>query len=393
MEQLQIRMLGEFSLQADQSRISCGDSRSRKTWMLLAYLITQRGRIVPPGELIRLMWGTDSASDNPENILKVTLHRARTLLDKLWPGAGHTLILRKGEGYTWNQEIPTQVDAQQFEDLCGSSNPENLPEALDLYRGEFLGSLSTGTWVIPLAAHYHNLYVSTLETVLPGLEQAGLHHRIVVLCRHALPMEPYHEGLHRHMMRALLALDDRDAATGVYEQFRDRLYHDFGITPTEETTALWREASRAVGERTMPIETVLEHLLERDAVSGALLCSFDCFQVICHAEARAMIRSGNATHVALFSLTGAGSRTLSKRSLDTAMENLGEQIRLNLRRGDVFAKCSASQYVIMLPQANYENSCIVCRRLEAAFFRRYPHSPVRIHYMVRPLTASVPEIR
>jgi len=49
--------------------------------------------------------------------------------------------------------------------------------------------------------------------------------------------------------------------------------------------------------------------------------------------------------------------------------------------------------VIMLPQANYENSCVVCRRLEAAFFRRYPHSPVRIHHMVRPLTASAPEAR
>jgi len=106
-----------------------------------------------------------------------------------------------------------------------------------------------------------------------------------------------------------------------------------------------------------------------------------------------MLRSGSATHVALLSVTGEGEKTLSKRSLDKAMENLGEQIRLNLRRGDVFAKCSSSQYVIMLPQANYENSCVVCRRLEAAFFRRYPHSPVRIHHMVRPLTASAPEAR
>ena len=384
MEQLQIRMLGDFSLQTEHARIASGDNRSRKVWMLLAYLITRRGRTVSQSELIRLVWGSDSSSDNPENALKVTLHRARSLVDKLWSGAGHTLIQRRPEGYTWNTEIPTVLDTEQFENLCRSENPEDRLEALELYRGEFLSNLSTGTWVIPLATHYHNLYVSTLESVLPELARAGQHSRIADICRRALPMEPYHEELHRHMMRSLLALEDRNSAIGIYEQLRDRLYHDFGITPAEETTALWREASRTVGERIMPIETVLEHLLERDAVSGALLCSFDCFQVICHAEARAMLRSGNATHVALFSVTGEGTKTLSKRSLD----KLSEQIRLNLRRGDVFARCSASQYVIMLPQANYENSCIVCRRLEAAFFRRYPHSPVRLHYMVRSLTAA-----
>ena len=45
------------------------------------------------------------------------------------------------------------------------------------------------------------------------------------------------------------------------------------------------------------------------------------------------------------------------------MENLQEQVRTGLRRGDVAARCSVSQYILMLPQANYENSCMVCRRL------------------------------
>ena len=39
----------------------------------------------------------------------------------------------------------------------------------------------------------------------------------------------------------------------------------------------------------------------------------------------------------------------------------------------------------MLPQANYENSCMVCERIVGAFSRRYPHSPVQLKYAVHPL--------
>lgn len=382
---LQIKMLGQFSLSFGGNRISSGDSRSKKVWMLLAYLICHRHRTVSQSEMIAMLWDGDSGSDKPENALKVTLHRVRTILDRLWPGAGHDLILRRSDGYAWNREYPQQVDAELFERLCGGS-AEDRAAALELYRGEYLSGLSAGTWIIPAAAHYHNLYLQSLQQTLPLLEGQGQHSRILELCRTALPLEPYEEALHRHLMRALIALDDRKGAVEVYEKLRARLYHDFGVTPGEQTRALWREAANLVSDTTIPVEMVLDHLLERDCAAGALACEFDCFQVICRAEARSMLRSGNATHVALLAVTGERGKTLSRRSLDKAMDNLGEQIRLNLRRGDVFSKCSLSQYVIMLPQANFENSCVVCRRLIAAFSRRYPHAPVRIHYMVRPLT-------
>ena len=68
------------------------------------------------------------------------------------------------------------------------------------------------------------------------------------------------------------------------------------------------------------------------------------------------------------------------------MEKLPPLLRGNLRRGDVISRCSVSQFVIMLPQANYENSRMVADRLVSAFYRRYPHSPARLRYTVQPLT-------
>ena len=93
----------------------------------------------------------------------------------------------------------------------------------------------------------------------------------------------------------------------------------------------------------------------------------------------------DAVHICLLSVTDAAGEELAKRSLDRCMENLQELIRTSLRRGDIAARCSVSQYILMLPQANYENSCKVCDRIVRAFFRQYPHSPAKLHFTVQHL--------
>ena len=67
------------------------------------------------------------------------------------------------------------------------------------------------------------------------------------------------------------------------------------------------------------------------------------------------------------------------------MENMRNLICLNLRKGDIASQCSISQFILMLPQANYENSCMVCERVIRAYCRQYPHSPATLHYSVQPL--------
>ena len=102
-----------------------------------------------------------------------------------------------------------------------------------------------------------------------------------------------------------------------------------------------------------------------------------------------MERSGIVTHVALLSVTGTPDKPLSKQSLNRILDQLGTILRTNLRRGDVISRCSASQYIIMLPKANYENSCMVCRRVLAAFQKAHPHVKARIQFLVQPLSPGI----
>lgn len=395
MEHIDIRMLGSFTLQSGDNLISDENNRSRKVWALLAYLICHRGTSVSQKKLIELLWGDDPASTNPENALRITLHRLRSQLDLLWPGAGKELILHKNGGYSWNDQASIQVDSDRFEELCQIKNVsesmrlEFCLEALSLYRGDFLDRQASESWVIPVTTHFHNLFVMlTLETA-ELLSRQDRHQEAAHICRRGINAEPYHEPLYQMLMKELAADGDQKGAAAVYESLRKRLFDDFGIRPSEETRAVYREAAHTPGERALPIDEVLEHLQETEVIPGAMQCDYDYFKVLCHAESRAMERSGNATHIALLSATGLTGEPLPKRSLERIMTQLGQQVRQNLRRGDTISRCSTTQYILMLPKANYEDSCMVCRRVINAYHKAFPHTAVRIKFMVQPLTPGV----
>lgn len=392
MEPIKISMLGEFTLQSGNRILRETGNRSRRIFSLLSFLICHRGQTVSQYRLIEHLWGSDAEITNPENTLRILLHRTRSQLNQLYEGAGRECILRRDGSYCWNPQIPLELDYERFEILCRSTkaDPEqrlsDLLEALSLYQGEFLARQSSDSWVIPISTHFQNLFLTVSTEASQLLSQLQRYEDAAAICRRCLSTEPYFEPACRILIEALAAMGDSQGATEAYESLRRRLFDDFGIPPSDETRAVYRLAVHSPEDRSISMDEVLEHLQEPEPEPGALLCDYDYFKMLCFAERRAIERSGAATHVALLSVTGAPDKALSKRSLTRVMEQLGQTLRLNLRRGDVISRCSTSQYIILLPKANYENSCMVCRRCLAAFQRKHPHVSARIHYLVQPLT-------
>jgi tetratricopeptide (TPR) repeat protein len=261
--------------------------------------------------------------------------------------------------------------------------------ALSLYHGDFLSKLSSEAWVIPISAYYHNLYVHTVLDALPLLEAQKRLEDAVELCRKAVEVEPYNETIYQHLMKDLLALGDQRSVLDVYDYMSRLLLDNFGVTPSEQLRALQREALRIVNDRAVSFDTVISQLQESDAAASALMCDYDFFKVIYHAQARSLARSGDVAHIGLISVTGESGKVLSKRSLERVMENLQNVVLSDLRKGDIVSRCSVSQFILLLPQANYENSCMVCQRIIKAFYRQYPHSPAKLLYAVQPLMPSV----
>ena len=268
MEHLHIAMFGPISLQTQPSQISENDNRTKKIWLLLSYLICQRGRVVSQQKLVELLWGEEPASSNPENALRITFHRLRSLLNQLWPTAGRDLILHKDNGYTWNEAYPLTLDYEIFENLLAQQFEDAdrrlsaLEEALALYQGDFLEKQSSETWVIPIATHFHNLYIQAAMEAVQLLSQKKRHQDAVAVCQKAILTEPYHESLHQLLIREFAALEDSERASEVYHGLCKRLFDDFGIRPSEETRQVYRSVAHSLSEKSLAMDEVLEHLQE-----------------------------------------------------------------------------------------------------------------------------------
>lgn len=390
---LQVQMLGQFTLRYGDRTISDSDDRSRRVWSLLAYMLYNHGRSFAQEELIRLYWSNGEKSADPGNALKSIFHRIRTALDKLQPGLGRLLIRRKAGRYFWNNAMPLSLDIEDFEahfhaaEAAGDDDVRlaEYQAALALYAGDPLPRMTDEIWTIPIVAYYHSLYTRAAAGAIELLEKQERTAEAVALCRRAIHIEPYQEDLYEHLMRGLLRTGDMKGAMSVYEEMSELLFAHFGVMPSETLRTLYRQATRTVNDRTLTMDEVCSQLAEPAPHSGAMVCEYDFFKILYRAEARSIARNGHSANICLLSVSGKDGEMLARRSLDPAMNNLQVLVQNNLRRGDVIARCSISQYIILLPQANYENSRMVADRLVSAFYRRYPHSPARLRYTVQPL--------
>lgn len=391
---LQVQMLGQFTLRYGDRTISDSDDRSRRVWSLLAYMLYNHGRSFAQEELIHLYWSNSEKSADPGNALKSIFHRIRTALDKLQPGLGRLLIRRKAGRYFWNNVMPLSLDIEDFEahfhaaEAAGDDDVRlaEYQSALALYAGDPLPRMTDEIWTIPIVAYYHSLYTRAAAGAIELLEKQERTAEAVALCRRAIHIEPYQEDLYEHLMRGLLRTGDMKGAMSVYEEMSELLFAHFGVMPSETLRTLYRQATRTVNDRTLTMDEVCSQLEEPAPHSGAMVCEYDFFKILYRAEARSIARNGHSANICLLSVSGKDGEMLARRSLDPAMNNLQVLVQNNLRRGDVIARCSISQYIILLPQANYENSRMVADRLVSAFYRRYPHSPARLRYTVQPLT-------
>lgn len=390
---LQVQMLGQFTLRYGDRTISDSDDRSRRVWSLLAYMLYNHGRSFAQEELIHLYWSNNEKSADPGNALKSIFHRIRTALDKLQPGLGRLLIRRKAGRYFWNNAMPLSLDIEDFEahfhaaEAAGDDDVRltEYQAALALYAGDPLPRMTDEIWTIPIVAYYHSLYTRAAAGAIELLEKQERTAEAVALCRRAIHIEPYQEDLYEHLMRGLLRTGDMKGAMSVYEEMSEQLFAHFGVMPSETLRTLYRQATRTVNDRTLTMDEVCSQLAEPAPHGGAMVCEYDFFKILYRAEARSIARNGHSANICLLSVSGKDGEMLARRSLDPAMNNLQVLVQNNLRRGDAIARCSISQHIILLPQANYENSRMVADRLVSAFYRRYPHSPARLRYTVQPL--------
>ena len=385
-QRLQISMLGGFSLSyPDGTAIDYQSNRSNKLWMVLAYLLTHRGKQITQDELIDILW-PDEEIDNPVNTLKTMRHRLCGMLDALGGLPGKEMIRYNHGIYAWSEEVDCVLDIDQFSTYCALAEQEQddsqkisyYLNALEYYNGDFLPKLSSEMWVMSAHAYYHAEYLRVVKKCIALLRTENRYYEIITVCQKAVTIEPYDEDLHRELIDALVRTGAKQSALNHYEKVKELFYHEFGINLSEDLVELYKQIIDETNDAQMDLSFIASRLQE-DMVPGAFYCEYALFKEIYRLMTRMMERSGQSVYLCLVSVTEKnGKHIVNTKKQNEAVGRLRTAIQFSLRRGDVFTRYSVSQYLILLSSINYENTEMVLRRITDNFKRDNPNLAVKL---------------
>lgn len=391
-----VSMLGGCSIAYGDKKIDSNSLRSKKIWELLAYLIVYRHKDISPGELIDIVYSEDK-SVNPANALKTLMHRVRASLCELGNVTGKDLIIQQNGSYKWNNNYEVILDTERFEDLSlralspGGDKEASLKsalEAIDLFKGDFLPRFSTESWVMPLHTYYHSNYMRLVRETILILAEQNKNAEIADICQKAISIDPYDEFLYLHLMQVLVKLEQYQNAMDQYEKTTKLFYREFGVTPSDEMKALYRQIAYTNQGVELDIGAVKNRLKEQDEASGAFFCEYEFFKSVYQLEVRSAARSGEPIHICLMTVSPKDeNEPLTNKTLNLIVDNLIECVKNTLRRGDVFARLSVSQLIIMLPMTTVENAEMVLSRIVKRYRAAYPRSRGDVGYCIQSIDA------
>ena len=388
----EITMFGEFTISNGKEIITDQANRSKKVWTLLEYLIVHRDRSVTQKELVDLLWPGNDTKD-PINTLKVLMHRVRSLLDELGKDSGKKLIYYKSGAYGWNDELKCSVDTEQFESALknaenteGAKKLEYLLHAVKLYAGDFLQKNGSEPWIMQFSSQYRNKFLQATSEACQMLLDNGENEELINVCKHVNRLCPYEEEFYIYLLKALVKTKQVDKAQEEYHRISELFFREFGITPSGELTAIYKEVVETSHMPEMNLEIIKEKLVE-EPTSGSFYCEFEFFKTIYRLEARSAARTGQSVYIGLMTVMNAeGDDLPNQKTMNRVMDALHDTIRRTLRRGDIFTRYSLNQYLIMLPTTTYETSNMVMERIKKTYRREFPNTPVTVRCSTTPVT-------
>ncbi len=215
----------------------------RQGRLAFAYLVLNRHRMIPRGEIIEALWST-GGPDDTEGALNVTLSRLRKVL-------GSARI--EGRGAVRLVLADAWVDIEVAEDAIHRAESAVVREDWATAWAASQGAMFTARrgflpgedaeWIDEVRRALAAIHVRALEAY--GSSGLGLGGTELAAAREAgrtlVRLAPLRESGHRLLMRAYAAEGNIAETLRVYETLRVTLRDELGIAPSEPTERLYEE--------------------------------------------------------------------------------------------------------------------------------------------------------
>jgi predicted ATPase/DNA-binding SARP family transcriptional activator len=208
----------------------------------LAYLVIERHRPIPRGELADALWG-ERLPRTWAAALRGAVARVRAVLSA-WDASA---ALTSATGcYELRLSASTVVDVerlatqrQRAEALCSSSPGEAYTVAREVAAAAALDFLPgcTGDWVESQRRILSAMRLEALELAARAASAAGDQQAAVTSAEEAVRLDPLWESAYRILMSAHARAGNRSAALSTYDRCRRILAEELGVTPAAHTQA------------------------------------------------------------------------------------------------------------------------------------------------------------
>lgn len=238
---LELTLLGEVCI--SHHGIPLSGFVSSKAQALLCYLVIT-GQTHSRDELAGLLWG-----DMPEPEARANL---RVVLSNLRHLVGPYLNINR-QSVAFNPQSATRSDIADFlasmqhiETTKPEHHIETLHEAAKLYRGNLMHGFYVRDapdfeeWLLIQRERCRQLAVQTFYLIAAHHTMRGEYLEGIQYTSRLLEMEPWHEEFHRQLMLLLALSGQRSAALMQFETCQRVLAQELGVTPAEETVALYQ---------------------------------------------------------------------------------------------------------------------------------------------------------
>ncbi len=390
---VQVTMFGGFKIESGGETIQDTAARTHQLWHLIEYLVAFRHKTISQDELIEVLWPDDNI-ENPSNALKNLAYRIRSLFSSQnLPHARDMVTFNRG-CYQWNNALSTYVDVEEFEELYRQASSADLSTdqkikkyiaAIDIYKGDFLPGSCFESWVVPISSYYRSMYFKCVYAVLAMLSELERYTEVEMICKKALIIDQFEENAHKYLINSMIKQGMQTQAVAHYSFVTDLFFRELGVNPSASMRELYREIIKTTHDVETDIDTVKEDLREAENSTGAFYCEYEVFKNLYRLEARTVARSGQSIFISLLTVTSPGGAMLDVKLQSKAMDGLFDVIKNSLRKGDVFSRFSATQYVLMLPTLTFENCEMVMDRIVKRYKQAYRSKSVEVFAKVQPL--------
>ncbi len=372
-----VNSLGKFQLLNNGKALDEDVMRSDMLTKLLVYILIHRDYPITIQELSEALWDEDE-TENPAGALKNLMYRLRNLLKKNLGDEDYILTSRGV--YYWNSEMEVSFDVEHFERYCDAAKKAtetfdkitNYEKAIQLYQGDFMPKITDKHWVVTLSAYYHSMLLSAVKALAELYMEEERYEEAEQLCADGLKYDSVDEWLHCYRITALMRQNKQKLALECYDSAVKVLYNALGVRKSAQLEKVHQELLKmSKGTEAEEIETVHQDMLEESEPEGAYICGYPVFKEMYRLEARKISRLGEAEYVMLLTVKlkdgVGGNAQMEKFVYNQAMGQIEDILKDALRIGDVAARYSDSQFVVLLPTCTYENCVLVADRIVKRF--------------------------